>query len=221
MDWRDFRVEICMLCKVTSRWFTKLHPLTLQYEKSEEIYVGEIKFLLELPSLHSPFQRVLSTTLEKLLGRADRQTLLSEHLRPGRVCTVRQFVQANTRLLVKGQVFPWNEGSLQTGMVQKKTKTSGLLDTWLVCLLVCVCVGGYRVCLGVFLPKWWLCKRWTLVCVRARAPYEAHEHGAMGIKWRCVSATAFRRTAGLVSSGDRPCVLQLDDIIAALCKRLV
>lgn len=89
------------------------------------------------------------------------------HLHPGLAYTVGQFVQANTMMLVKGQVFPGAR------------KSSGLLDTLPKCLHV-----GSWVCLGVFLHE---CGRVSArLCVHAGAAsvLKAPEHDAEHLNGR-------------------------------------
>lgn len=82
-------------------------------------------------------------------GRGRLTERAFRHLHRGLVCTVGQFVQANTTMLVKGPEFPG------------APKSSGLLDTQPKCLPV-----GSWVCLGAFLRD---CGRVSVrLCARTR-----------------------------------------------------
>lgn len=93
-------------------------------------------------------QPVLSTTLAEWLRTRQLTERAFRDLHPGLVYTVGQSAQANTMMLVKGQVFPGAR------------KSPGLLDTQPKCLHV-----GSWACLGVFLHE----------CDRVSAPLCAKE----------------------------------------------
>lgn len=95
-------------------------------------------------------------------------------------------------MLVKGQVFPWKAGSLQTS----NAKRSGLLDT----LLVCLCAGQW-VCLGVFLHECDCVSACLCAHVSTWMPWTSPWTWSCVYKCKCVLTTALPRTAGLVSSG--------------------
>lgn len=152
----------------------------------KEIYFSEIKFLPNLPC-YTPLsnyscQQLWQNYLDTLTDKVCFQTAA-----PRYTCTTQQFVQANTRMLVKGQAFPWKEGSSQTAMPK-------VLDT----LLVCLCVG-YWVCLGVCLQE----RECMFVCTcESTHASQAHEHVGVCITIGvCWPMPALLWTAGLVSLG--------------------
>lgn len=101
--------------------------LATQNENAKNIYFSEIKFLPDLPC-YTPLSNHSCQQLWQQLWLTDWQSVLSDI--SAQPCTTQQFVQANTRMVVKGQAFPWKQGGSQTAM-PGPGHTAG----------VCVCVG--------------------------------------------------------------------------------
>lgn len=118
--------------------------LATHYENSEGIYSGQIKFLPNLPCCtplsNRSCQQLWQNYLDTLTDKVCFQTPA-----PRYTYTTRQFVQANTRKLVKGQAFPWKEGSSQTAMPKGSGHTAGVF--------VCGVMGVF----GCVFTRMWLC----------------------------------------------------------------